>query len=262
MFEFLSNDPLFTLLRSFGYNTVRLPKATIKPLQLFTKKNNQFYALGSMSGVFISHGNINLPNITENQQASAISGKKSGDLSLGVGFSILNGILSAFGASAIGLDIEYKQARTISFKYEDVLSDSIEMTQLDQFLTEADINPSSKCVGDLLEADQVYVTASTIKSQKFTILPQTSRETKIDVKIPEIQKIVGGNVKVSSTNEESSAITFEGSTPLVFGFQAWQLFYDKRKITRIKPIERIMLGPSQNKNKNLLGESPFVSFSE
>lgn len=262
MFEFLSNDPLYSLLRSFGYNTVRLPKATIKPLQLFTKKNNQFYQLGSLSGVFISRENISLPTIDENRKVANISGKKSGDLSLGVGFSILNGILSAFGGSAIGLDAEYKQARTISFQYEDVLEDTIEMTQLDQFLTEADINPSSKCVGDLLESDNVYVTRSTIKSQKFTILPQATKGTKLDVKIPEIQKIVGGNVKVSSTGEDSSAITFEGSTPLVFGFQAWQLFYNKGKIGRIKPVEKVMLGPSKKKGANLLGESPFVSFAE
>ena len=68
--------------------------------------------------------------------------------------------------------------------------------ELDQFLNAADINPYSKRVGDLLEADQVYVTSAVIKSQKFSILPQASKETKLDIKIPEMQKIVGGNIKV------------------------------------------------------------------
>jgi hypothetical protein len=262
MFESLSNDPLFSLLRSFGYNTVRLPRATIKPLQMFAKKKRQSYPLGSISSVFKTREDVFLPTITENQKASNISGKQSGELSLGVGFSILNSILSAFGGSAIGLDVAYKQARTISFQYEDVLEDSIEMAQLDQFLNAADINLYSKCVGDLLEADQVYVTSSVIKSQKFSILPQASKETKLDIKIPEIQKIVGGNVKVYGKGEDSSVITFEGSTPLVFGFQGWQLFYDKGKITRIEPVQKVMLGLPEKNSPKLIGTSPFISIAE
>jgi hypothetical protein len=135
------------------------------------------------------------------------------------------------------------------------------MTLLDQFLTEADIDPSSKCVGDMLEADQVYVTSSTIKSQKFTILPEAEKGSTLNLNIPEIQKTVGGNVKVSSNSKYSSAITFEGDTPLVFGFQAWQLFYNKGKISRIEPVQKVTLAGPKSKS-NLLGTNPFLSFNQ
>ena len=264
MFEFLSNDPLISLLRSFGFNTVRLPRASIKPLQLFINKNNQFYQLGSIQSVFISRGNAELPNIAEDEKVTNFSGKKSGDLSIGVGISILNGILSAFGAKTLGIDSQYKQAKTVSYQYEDVLQDSIEIAKLDQYLTDADINPLSKCIGDLLEADQVYVTASTIKSCKFTILPEAEKGAKIDIRVPEIQKIVGVNVTVSGNEKNSAVITFEGKIPLVFGFQAWQLFYNKGKLTRTKPVQKATLGGKLT-SKNappLITGSPFLNLAD
>jgi hypothetical protein len=42
--------------------------------------------------------------------------------------------------------------------------------------------------------------------------------------IPQIQGIVGSNIKVSNQSHDSLAITFEGKNLLVFGFQAVQLF--------------------------------------
>jgi len=263
MFGFLSRDPLYSLLRSFGYNVVRLPRSTIKPLQLFTKKNNQLYPLGQMSGVFVSRGDVSLPNILENQPVADLSGKKSGDLSLGLGLSILGGILSSFGGSAAGLDAKYGQAKSVSFQYEEVLEDSVEMTQLDRFLDDADIDPHSKSVGALLESDQVYVTTSTIKSRKFTIVPKAKGGAELGINVPEIQKIVGGNVKVSRSNKDSSVITFGGDTPLVFGVQVWQLFYDNGKYTRSKPAPpKMMLKPSGTGRAKLLTDGPFISIGE
>jgi hypothetical protein len=41
--------------------------------------------------------------------------------------------------------------------------------------------------------------------------------------IPEIQEIVGGDVKVAVNKSETSKVTYESSVPLVFRFQAVQL---------------------------------------
>ncbi len=67
MFGNILNDPLFSLLKTAGYNAVRLPKPNIKPTQLLTKKKgNDLVRLGELSMVFISKGNISSPHITEN----------------------------------------------------------------------------------------------------------------------------------------------------------------------------------------------------
>lgn len=263
MFGFLSNDPLLSLLRSLGYNVVRLPTSSIKPLQLFTRKNHQLYPIGPLEGVFVSRGHVSLPDIMENQPAANISGKKSGELSPGLGLSVLGGIISAFGGSTAGLDIKYKQAKSVSFQYEDVLVDSLAITQLDRFLTDADIDPFSKCVGELLESDQVYVTTSTLKSKKFTIIPQASKGGSLNIKIPEIQGLVGSNVTITGKGDSSSIITFEGNVPLVFGFQVWQLFYYKGKYQRQEPPKKeMMLGPSKKSAAKVLTLGPFTSVRE
>ena len=59
----------------------------------------------------------------------------------------------------------------------------------------------------------------------------------LDVQIPEIQKVVGASVKVSSERETSSKIAYEGAQPLVFGFQAARLFYENGRYTAFKPME-------------------------
>jgi hypothetical protein len=263
VFGALSNDPLLSLLRSFGYNVVRLPRSSITPLQLFTRKDTQLYPIGPLQEVFVSRGNVSLPAIQENQPLATFSGKKSGELSTGLGLSVLGGIISAFGGSIAGIAAKYKQAKSVSFQYEDVLEDSVMFAQLDRFLADADIDPLSKCVGDLLESDQVYVTTSTLKSKKFTVIPQASKGGNLDIKAPEIQNLVGANVTITSDEESSSTITFEGKTPLVFGFQVWQLFYQKGKYGRAEPPKKeLTLGPSKKSGAKLLTQGPFASLRD
>jgi hypothetical protein len=256
MCGFWSNDPYTSLLKSFGYNAVRLPRANIRPLQVLSKNSGDVSYLGELTTVFRPPDkNTPIPKTIENNPATNISGQKSGDLSVGLGLSILGNIIIAMGGSTLDLDFKYQQAKTVSFQYQDVLQDLVEPAALDQFLGQADINPSSITSTKLLEADEVFITTSTIKSKKFTIHPKTSRNTDTQFNIPEIQGIIGSNVKVSSQSHDSSAITFEGPSPLVFGFQAVQLFYDRGQYFSLKPIktDKAMRG-----KRSLLTEAPFV----
>ena len=77
----------------------------------------------------------------------------------------------------------------------------------------------------LLNEEKVYVITDTIKSRKFTVMPKDSQGKGLDVQIPEIQRVVGAKIKVSGDKQGSSATTYEGKKPLVFGFKAVQLFY-------------------------------------
>ncbi len=58
----------------------------------------------------------------------------------------------------------------------------------------------------------------------------------LDVSVPEIQQIVGGNVKVSGSAAVTSKVTYESPIPLVFGFQAVRLFYDQGRYTAFEPV--------------------------
>jgi len=258
MCGFWSNDPYTSLLKSFGYNAVRLPRTSIKPLQILIKNGGDVSYFGELPTVFRLLDNNKddiLPKIIDNVPAASISGQQTGNLTIGIGLSILGNIISAMGGSPVGLDSEYKQAKAVSFQYQNVLQDYIEQAALAVFLEQSDVVPSSNTVANLLEADEVFIIISIIKSNKFAIFPKTSRDTDTKLDIKKIQDLVGANVKVSSNSQDLSAIVFEGSTPLVFGFQAVQLFYDRGQYFTLKPIKphNVMRGKN-----SLLTESPFV----
>jgi hypothetical protein len=169
-------------------------------------------------------------------QAANISGQKSGELRIGAGSSMLSNMISAMGSSVLGLYVKYQQAKAISFRYQNVLEDTIEIASLDQFLTDADIiNLFSTHIADVIESNEVCAMTFTIRTKKSTVYLKASRSIELGPDVAAIQNVVGSNVKVSSAGQNSSTLIFEDAIPLVFGFHAVQLFYDKRYYTQLKP---------------------------
>lgn len=262
----LFSDPFLTYLKAYGYCVIRLPKADLKPLQIMTKNGNDLDRLGELTTVLSAGSNIPLPPINENIPAANISGQRTGDFSAGIGLSILGSIIGAMGGSNLGMDVKYRQAKTIAFEFNDVLEDKVEVARLDQYLADADVNSFSRHVAKLLEADEVYVTTAAIKSKKFTVDAKTSAGASLQLNIPEIQGIVGGNVNVTVQAQAPSKVTYEGNIPLVFGFQAVRLFYDKGSYTAFEPIEpgvgmRALDRVPKDGTRRLMTEGTFVRLS-
>jgi hypothetical protein len=232
-----NSDPLLTYLKSFGYNVIRLPRTDIQPLQVLVKEDTRLTRLGDLATILRPGTQVALPRLKENVAAANISGERTRDLSIGVGLSILGSVIGAMGGSKLGLDVTYKNARTAAFEFADVLEDRVDLADIDQYLTDADISAFSSHAAQLLEADSVYVMTSTIKSKKFIVQAKESSGTPIEIQIPEIQKTVGGSVKVTSAREASSKVAYEGPQPLVFGFQAARLFYENGRYTAFKAME-------------------------
>src|SRR5262245_34982415 len=262
----ICNDPFITYLKSFGYNVIRLPKADVKPLQVLVRQGNDLNRLGDLGTLLVTGSSIQPPPVTENTRAANISGQRTSDLSIGVGLSIMASIIGAMGGSKLGLDTKYQQAKNAAFEFQDVYEDSVEVIKLDQYLADADVNPFSRYVADLLEADELFVTTATIKSTKFAVEAKKSDGAAIDLSIPDIQGIVGGNIKVSGATTVTSKVTYESSVPLVFGFQAVRLFYDQGRYTAFEPLGAGTLGMkevhSTEGTKRLMSEGAFIRLSE
>ena len=47
------------------------------------------------------------------------------------------------GGSKLGLDVTYKNAKTAAFEFADVLEDRVDLADVDQYLTDADISAFS-----------------------------------------------------------------------------------------------------------------------
>ena len=255
-------DKSITYLKSLGYNVVRVPKGDIQPLQIFIREQGILKPLGELSSV-LNPGEIALPGIKLNQPMAAIKGRRTNELSVGVGLSILGNIIGAMGGTKLGLEAKFSRAKTIAFEFTDVLEDSVEIAQLDQFLTTADVNPNSRHLAQLLEADEIFVTTATIKSNKFGIDVTKKNNVDVGVTVPEIKEIVGGNLDVKTAAAGESKITFEGKVPLGFGFQAVQLIYENgqyKTFDHLNAGEGAVAMPQQGP-KYFTTQGAFVSMS-
>jgi hypothetical protein len=231
------SDPLLSYLKSFGYSVVRLPRTDLRPLQLLVRADTRLTRLGDLSVVLQPGGRVPAPVLTENVAAANISGERTRDLSLGVGLSILGSVIGAMGGSTVGLDTGYKNAKTTSFRFTDVREDRVDLLSLDQYLGDADVNPLSTYAAQLLDADAIYVITSTIKTSTVLVDAKDAGGASVDLKVPEIQGVVGGSVKVSAASGGNATLAYEGPVPLVFGFQAARLFYTEGRYTAFKALQ-------------------------
>ena len=123
--------------------------------------------LGQLGGLLVS--NEKIPDVAQGFADRPFSGQRTSDLGLGIGLSILSGFLDAMSGQHIGLDVQYKSSRTIAFEFQNVKEDRIDIIELDKYLTTADVNTSSRHIAQMLDADQLYVITSTIKSTQFFV---------------------------------------------------------------------------------------------
>jgi hypothetical protein len=231
------SDPFVTYLKSFGYNPIRMPRANIRPLQLLAKDGKELSFLGDITDVFT--GQATVPPIADDNTAANISGQRTGELNIGVAVSLLGNVIGALGGSKLGLELAYKNARTAKFEFPEVLEDRVSVAKLDQYLAKSDVNPNSIAIGKMLDADDVYVTTSCIKSRKFSLEASSESGTTVGVDVPVIQQVVGGSVKVAGSSSNNGKVTFEGNTPIVFGFQAVRLYFDRGRYTALKPAVEV-----------------------
>ena len=230
-----SADPVLSLLKDFSYNVVRLPRTGIRPLQILEKQGNDLVVLGEVPDLFRA-GAAALPPVSMDEQAAFINGKRTRDLTISVGLSLLGNIIGAMTGTKVKLDLGYKRASALAFEFQDVKVNGVNQLQLSKFLTAASIDESVGPPAKLLEADKLYLITSVVKSAKFTAEALKNGGVSVDVDVPIIKAVVGGAVGVKSVNASNSKISYEGSAPLVFGFQAVRMEFEQGRFKGFKQV--------------------------
>lgn len=230
-------DRSIDYLKGYGYNVVRLPKADFPPLELLSKGNGALDRFGHLTTVLRGDGSVAVPAVTADAPAPHISGQQSSELKVGLGLSVLGPIIGAMGGSNLGVNASYQHASTVAFEFGDVLENRVEVAALDRYLASSDIDPMSRHAGRLLEEDEMYVVTATVKSNAITVRATSSSGGELKLDVPVVQQAVGGSVTVSASAAGESALTYQGPVPLVFGFQAVQLFFEDGVYRSIAPAE-------------------------
>jgi hypothetical protein len=227
-------NPYITFLKERGYNIVRLPRSDFYPLLLLAREGERDLSqMGRITELLVDAE----PPVTHfGVPAAGISGKRTNVLNASIGLDILGTLLGAMGGGQIGLNAKFGKTRGVSFEFPEVLSDRIDIIDLDKYLAKGVLTPDTRYVSGLLDRDELYVVTDVIKSRKFSIDIGSSGSAGAEVSVPAIQQVVGAKIRVSGEVTESTRIYFEGDTPLVFGFQARRLIYDGGNYLRVEPV--------------------------
>ena len=229
------SDPALTYLKEYGFSVVRLPRADIPPGLLLERDGRDLIDLGGLETVFVA-GSTPRPEISLDEPSSQLSGHIRTTLSIGLGLSLLEQFLRAFGGSSAGLEAQYQQARSLTFEFDEVFTDAIEPAALEQFLSQADVDPRSVNARRLLDEDRVYVVTRTLKARRFLLEGQRDGKTGVQVNVPAIRDIVGGSVTVGTEGQSKSRLSFDGGQRLVFGLQAVRLMYEGGRFVAYKSL--------------------------
>jgi hypothetical protein len=228
------HDPLLQTLAELGYCAVRLPRTGINPLQLIVEGRRSFHPFGDLATI-LSPGENPLPSITTDKSVT-LRTTRSGRLKLGLGLALLNGFVSAFGGSPVGLDALYSRATSLSFDFGGVTHRRVDLAHLDAFLTTADIQISGQTTEELLDASNLYAVIATLESKTFSVTPTGDSVHNAHLSIDALKDVVGTKLTVASVEKDSGEMTYAGTVPLVFAFQAVRLVYEDGMFKRLKLV--------------------------
>jgi len=221
-------DQSITYLREHGYSVVRLPRSDIQPLQTLIRAGKKdLQRSGELKDIMVA-GKNPLPALSANNAAPlAISGKESSSIKIDIGLEILGGIIGALGGSSLGPRAGFGNAKDLVVRFENVTEDHIDINHLDQFLTAALLRKDQTGLNNALLDGRVYVINSTIKTNEFGIKASADSNTQVSLDVPAISQVASANLKVDVSKAREGIVTYKGTTPVVFGFQAVQLFFDR-----------------------------------
>lgn len=254
-------DPLVGVLRDHGYQLVRYPQAGLQPTQLSILEGKRLAPLGRLESVFRGREGAVAPTV-RTTAGPDLSGevRHSNFLSLGLGLGLLSRLIEAIGGDSASLVSSYARARSLRFSFSNVKRRGIDIVELDKYLSRAEVEPDLRYVGQLLDADEVYVVVSCLRSQSFTVEALGQDSQKLGLDCDSLQGLVGGEIQVSSASAENTAITYAGKSYLTFAVRAVQLFYDQHQYSTMKLAQARQAGllPKDLENARLLRAGLFL----
>jgi hypothetical protein len=233
----MCRDPFLTCLSEFGYSIVRLPVADLDPLEMLVRRGDEFERFGRLSTLVEPGAAASVLLVARSRPAPSISGRRTGTLDLGLGLSLLGGVIAAMGGSRIGLDTTYRAARTITFEFGGVIEDRVELAALDRYLAGARLDRNAPETAALLADERLSVATSVIRSRSLTVEARDEDGAAVAVDVPALVHAAGGRLSVTHAGDDTAAVTYSGRTPLAFGFRAVRLRYDGGRYAGFDPIE-------------------------
>jgi hypothetical protein len=155
-----------------------------------------------------------------------------------------------------------KTAKAVRFRFPSVLTDALSGVAVDKYLGAARLDASARQHAKELNAGDLYLVTLGAKTHRFEVDIVGDNDGGGGVNIPEIQQVIGGSVKVSAGAGAGSAVAYEGSTPVYFGFQAIRLYFRDGTYQGFKPLlagKGTMLGGEARERTWLESSTPLLN---
>jgi hypothetical protein len=211
-------------LKEYGFNVLRLPRRDLQPTDVLRRaKDSLDQKVGNLGMVFMS--SEDQPQPTTGEPVASIGRTIEKKVETRLGFKILGALLGANTASKLGANFESKHATKLAVTYEDVDQDSIAVLELDAWIQAAKSKLSGQSARWLNDDELAAVTA-VLRTDKLSIAGERADGASIDLSIPEIEGIIGGQAGATVESKSSTKVTFTGPEAIAFGFQAYVMKFE------------------------------------
>jgi len=220
-------DKSVSYLNELGWNAVRLPRENINPLLILSKSNGYLETLGELSD-FVIEDQSKPPEIVRDQAVAEISGLETDKFELGTGLKFLEKFLSLVGASGLGLEASFKNAKSIQFVYQNVLTDFVHPAKIGKYLSSVSPDVSSPLMEHIDEEGEAYIITDTLKSNTFGIVAYDEKGAKIDLDISVLKQLLSANPHIEVSKDGKKVVSFKGDKFLRFAFKAISVWVEIR----------------------------------
>lgn len=219
-----------------GYNLVSLPKSGIAPLLLLYKVDNDVSSAESPLTKLFPSEDIAPPAIQVDKDVMPIIGSAEATFDGKSGISFLNSLLEKLHLGKANAKINLNDQDTLTFSFQDIKEDSIDLLSLDEFITNTP--PDMKrfnAFGEKLKKSELYIVTAVLKSTSFSIKITDKSGENVDVEA-KIKGILETNVNVTRAKNNSVRLAHKDKqVPLIFAFKAQRIIYDKPSFWSNKP---------------------------
>jgi hypothetical protein len=250
-----TTDPLLkAFLQDYKIHLLAIPRrdATIGDVYVHTKKGVS--APGHLRSLLKPAPRMPRPNLGE--PLAHITKTQTRALDLKIGLGLLEGFLSAIGASVVAGKIKaaYEQngAAKIRFKIKNATRDSVDLLAFGKALIPCRLDEAHPFVQS---GNRYYVTVGVLRSPSISVTAQDSDQKAVNVEASALKDAASVKAKINVKRGGDGELTYQGPEALAFGVELVEMTYDKTErkfqlsgmqdVVRIrgaKKIERAFIG--------------------
>ncbi len=211
-------DKSVSHLNELAWNVVRLPRENINPLLVLSKSKGYLETLGELSD-FVIEDQPKPPEIVRDQAVAEISIRETNKFELGTGLQLLKRFLSLVGASGLELEASFKNAKSIQFVYQNVLTDFVHPAKIAKYLLS--VTPDVNILLEHIDEEgEAYIITDTLKSNAFGIVAYDEKGAKIDLDISALKQLLSATPHIEVSKDGNKVVSFKGNKFLRFAFKA------------------------------------------